>query len=290
MATVTLLGKSGILRDYLALAKPRVILLHLVTAASAMFLAVGGLPPGSTLFFTLLGGGLTAGAANALNCYFDRDLDVAMPRTQRRPLAAGRLKPNQAIAFAVITGAAGLFILSWLISLAAAALALAALAYYVVIYTLWLKRRTYWSSLIGSGAGAFSPLIGWVAVTGRIGTVPLLLAGIIILWTPPHFWSLGIFRRKEYASAGLEVIPSRNAALWIFISAVLLVAVTLILGSVAGLGLLYFVAASLLGAVLLVLAVRLWHSESLQAARRLFFYSILYLVLLFGVMIIDRLL
>ena len=213
-----------------------------------------------------------------------------MPRTQRRPLAANRLKPYQALAFAIITGFSGLVILSRLISLAAAALALAALAYYVLVYTIWLKRRTYWSSLIGSGAGAFSPLIGWVAVTGRVALAPFLLAAIIILWTPPHFWSLAIFRRKEYASAGLEVIPARYAARWIFISSILLVAVTLVLGSVAGLGLLYFVAASLLGLGLLGLAVFLWHSENSPAGRRLFFYSILYLVLLFGAIIVDVLL
>jgi protoheme IX farnesyltransferase len=285
-----LLEKSVILLDYLALTKPRVILLHLIAAASAMFLAAGQVPPADTLIFTLLGGALVAGAANVLNCYFDRDLDGIMPRTRRRPLVADRLKPYQALVFAALLGVVGLFILGRFISLTVAALALGALAYYDIIYTLWLKRRTYWSSIIGSGAGAFPPLIGWVAVTGQISLVPFLLAAVIILWTPSHFWSLAISRREEYTSAGLEVLPAGHAERWIFFSSLLLVVVTIVLGIAAGSGILYFLVAALLGLGLLLLASILWHKEDPKAGRRLFYYSLLYLGLLFAAIVTDTLL
>ena len=252
-----------------------------------MFLAARGVPPGFKVLYTLLGGSLAAGAANALNCYFDRDIDVIMPRTRRRPLASNRLKPQQALIFAVIMGLGGLGILSSLVSLAAAALALGAMAYYVMVYTIWLKRRTYWSSLIGSGAGAFSPLIGWVAVRGTLALTPFLLAAIIILWTTPHFWSLAIFRREEYYSAGLKVLPENHAALWILISSFLMVTITINLGFIAGLDLPYFITAGLTGVGLLSLAALLLRHNDSQDGRRLFFYSIFYMVLIFAAIMVD---
>jgi protoheme IX farnesyltransferase len=282
--------RATVARDYLALAKPRVILLHLVTAASAMVLAAEGQPQGSTLLFTLVGGGLVAGASNSLNCYFDRDLDRRMARTRDRPLPAGRLRPFQALAFGVITGSIGLLVLSQLVSLLVATLALVALAYYILAYTLWLKRHTYWSAIIGSGAGALPPLIGWVAVTGHVGLTPLLLFAIIVLWTPPHFWALAIFRGDEYWQAGLTVLPAGQATRWITLFSSLLVLASLLLAPAASLGRLYLVVAPLLGLAFLVLAVRLQYRESLRLARHLYFYSILYLIILFAAMVVDCLL
>ncbi len=168
-------------------------------------------------------------------------------------------------------------------------LAVGALAYYVLVYTLWLKRQTYWSSIIGSGAGAFPPLIGWIAVTGRIEISPFLLFAVIVFWTPPHFWSLAIFRRKDYERANLGVIPARNAARWIAIFSFLLVGVSFLLVQAAHLGILYAVSALLLGSVLLILASQLQLRESSQTARYLYLYSIFYLVALFSAMLVDKL-
>ena len=206
---VEILVRKNSWRDYAALTKPRVVLLHLVTTAAAMFLAAGGLPRLSILTATLLGGALVAGAANVLNCYFDRDIDKMMARTLRRPLPAGRLSPDQAFTFGLIAGIAGVWVLTRFVGIGVAALAVAAMIYYVLLYTLLLKRRSSWSTVFGSGAGAFPPLIGWLAVTGRIELTPFLLFGIVALWSPPHFWSLAIFRRREYETAGLQVTPGR---------------------------------------------------------------------------------
>jgi protoheme IX farnesyltransferase len=274
--------------DYLALAKPRVVLLHLITAAAAMFLA-RGLPPLSILMFTLVGGALMVGSSNALNCYIDRDIDGMMLRTHNRPLPAGRLRPFQAMAFGVVTGFMGLLILGRLVGLAAAAMAAGALIYYIVVYTLWLKRRTSWSAVIGSGAGAFPPLIGWIAVTGTIGITPFILFAIVALWSPPHFWALAISRRNDFQSAGLGVMPARNTSRWIFAFSSLLMAVSILLVPVAHLGFLYLGTASVLGLVFLGLALRLLYKEDFRAARRLFSYSIVFLIVLFGAMLIDRL-
>lgn len=254
-----------------------------------MFLAVHGLPPIATLLFTLVGGGLVAGASNALNCYLDRDLDGMMARTRHRPLPAHHLRPCQALAFGIVTAFFGLLILSQLVSLAAAALAGGALAYYILIYTLWLKRRTAWSTVIGSGAGAIPPFIGWAAVTHRVELTPFLLFAIISLWTMPHFWALALFRRHDYELAGLRVLSVRNAIRWIVVCSFLLVAATLLLVPAAGLGFLYLGVASFSGLVLLNLAARLRHENIFHTAQHLYSYSIAYIVILFGAMMADRL-
>jgi heme o synthase len=276
-------------KDYLVLAKPRVILLHLLTAAAAMFLAAGGVPSLTLMVFTLIGGGLVAAASNALNSYFDRDIDSMMLRTRGRPLPDGRLSPYQALVFGIITSFAGVYILSQMVNWIAATLAIGAMAYYILIYTLWLKRRTYWSSIIGSGAGAFPPLIGWVAITGHVELTPFVLFAIIALWTPPHFWSLAIFRRRDYSLAGLGVIPTRNTARWITVFSLVLAAVSLLLVRTAGLGGIDLGAALFLGSILLVMSVRLQLKEDSNRPRQLYWFSIIYLVLLFGAMLIDRL-
>ena len=272
---------------YLSLTKPKAIPAHFLTAAAAMFLAAGGAPPSSTLLLTLLGGGCTAAAANTLNCFFDRDIDALMARTRGRPLPSGLVRPDHALIFAGVLGLAGISILGGLVSSAAAILALVALAYYVLAYTLWLRRRTRWSSIVGSAIGAVPPIIGWVVVTDRVTLAPFLLSAIIILWTVPHFWALAYFRRREYAEAGLRTPSEKGAGIWITASSSALVAASLVLAPAAGLGFVYIAAACALGAGLIYLGVRMSRREPLPAARHLYSYSIVYLAVLFGAMIVD---
>jgi heme o synthase len=274
---------------YVNLAKPRGILPHLITAAAAMFLAAGGTPPITTLVFTLVGGGLVAGAANTFNSYLDRDIDTVMVRTQRRPLPSRLISPNRALTCGIILGITGVSILSSLAGWAAAALAIIALLYYVIPYTLWLKRRTYWATIIGSGIGAIPPLIGWAAVSPHIALTPFLLSGIIILWTIPHFWALALFRREDYEKAGLKVLPVKGTATWIIICTCLLTAATIVLARAANLGVLYTGTAAVLGAVLLALTLQINRREPSIPARTLYRYSIFYIAVIFLVMIIDKL-
>jgi heme o synthase len=281
--------QRSLIRDYTALTKPRVILLHLVTTAAAMFLAAGGVPRLSILLATLVGGALVAGASNALNCYFDRDIDKMMARTRRRPLPSGHLSPEQAFIFAALIGLAGVLILTRFVSIVVAALAVAAFTYYVLLYTLGLKRHTAWSTVIGSGAGAFPPLIGWIAVTGRVELTPFLLFAIVALWSPPHFWSLAIFRSREYENVGLQVTPARHTPFLIALFSFLLVIMTFWLVRAAALGPLYAVSTLVLGISLVALAVRLNLKKNPQSARSLYIFSIVYLFLIFGIMLTDRL-
>ncbi len=279
---------APVLKDYLSLFKPRVVLLHVITAAAAMVLAARGWPSLAVLVCTLAGGGLVAGASNALNCYLDRDIDRIMVRTRRRPLPSGRLSPSQALAFSGIMASIGLFILTVWVNWIVALIAVGALIYYVVVYTLWLKRWTFWSSIASSGVGAFPPLIGWLAVTGKIEMTPLILGLIIVFWTPPHFWSLAIFRRQDYEKAGLKVIPSRYTAWWIIGFSFLLVSISLWLIKVADLGLIYSTSAIVLGLILLVLTAQLQLKENAPSSRRLYLYSVFYLLILFAAMMTDR--
>jgi protoheme IX farnesyltransferase len=276
------------LTAYLSLAKPRGILPHFITAAAAMFLAAGGTPPVFVLTFTLLGGGLVAAAANTLNSYLDRDIDALMTRTRHRPLPSGYIRPGHALAFGVILGLAGILILDIFINRTAALLAVIALTYYVLPYTVWLKRRTYWSVIVGSGIGAIPPLIGWAAITPKFELTPFLLSAIIILWTLPHFWTLAVFRRDDYARAGLRMLPEKGMAWWIIVPSLALVAVTLVLIPAAGMGLIYTVTACVLGALFMYPALRMGRKDNLRTAKALYAYSVFYIAAIFGVMIIDR--
>lgn len=280
--------KAAAVRDYLGLAKPGSVAAHLVTAAAAMFLAAGGTPYPMTLLFTLVGGGLVAGGSNALNCYLDRDLDALMARTRRRALPAGRLEAGRALAFGVALAIAGLLILDRLVSPYAAGLAALALVYYVLVYTLWLKRRTAWSAVIGCAVGAFPPLVGWVAVTGGLTLTPFLLSAVIALWTMPHVWALALSRRGEYDGAGVAVPRTGVAVKATLAASVALVGASLALAAAGGLGVLYWAVAGGAGLHFVYLAGRLWRDRP-GAARRLYAYSIVYLVLLFGAVLADTL-
>jgi protoheme IX farnesyltransferase len=278
---------SGTLRAYLRVTKPAAILPHFITAAAAMSLAAKGTPPANLLAWTLLGGGCVAAAANTFNSYLDRDIDALMARTRHRPLASGRLKPNHALVLGAVSMVVGFLILGGLVNRIAAMLAALVLGYYILPYTLWLKRRTYWGTIIGSGIGAIPPLIGWVAVTKQVELTPFLLSAIIMLWTLPHFWSLAFFRREEYIGVGIRVLPGKGVASGIIGCCILLAAVTLLLAPAAGLDRFYLGAACFLDAGLLYLALRMKQRGTPQAARHLYVYSIIYLTLLFGAIMID---
>ena len=267
--------------DYLSLLKPRVTALHLFTAAVAMLLASHGSPPVKAFALVLVGGGLTAGGSNALNCYFDRDLDALMERTKNRALPAGRLSARNVLVFGLVCGAVGLTLMAWL-SMYVAGMALAAFASYALVYTLWLKPRGGAGTVLSSGIGAVPPLIGWLAVTGHFSITPILLFGIIALWTPPHFWALALSRGEEYSGAGLAVLPGKNPAVWIAAFAVLLIATSLILVPVAHPGTVYAISAVTLGLFFLLLCVNSIARPSPSTARLLYVYSIIYLVLLFA--------
>lgn len=290
MATAAVTVKPiSVFADYLSLAKLKSIIPHLVTAAAAMFLAAKGLPVVSTLVLTLTGGGLVAAASNTLNNYLDRDLDKNMLRTDSRPLPSGRLHPSYALLFSCLSAVAGLIILGVLVNITTAFLALGALIYYVIVYTLFLKRRTYWSAIIGSGVGALTPLIGWAAVTNRWSITPFILSAVIILWTLPHFWSLAIYRRKDYNHAGIQTLPPKGPVFWINVCSILLVSVSIVLVPAAGLNRIYLVTAGVLGGPFIFLSFLMYNQKS-QSSRILHLYSIVYISLLFTAMIIDRLL
>jgi len=281
--------ESDTIGRYLSLAKARSILPHLITASAAMFIAVQRIPPVTILFFTLLGGACVAAAANTFNSLLDTDIDALMMRTRHRPLPSGSIHRNQALVFGIVIGIAGVFTLGKFVGWIPAALAVLALLYYVVPYTLWLKRKNYWSAIVGSGAGALPPLIGWWAVTSKIEAAPFLLSVIVILWTLPHFWTLAIVRQDDYERAGINNLPLTGAILWITVSSFLLVAFSMLLKLVANLGLFYIMMAIVLGIVFLILVWQLRRNRPQKYFGYLYRYSIFYIGLLFASIIIDKL-
>ena len=284
-STVTL-RRIGYFAGYLDLAKPKSIIAHLITAAAGVVLAAGGRPQVDILVFTLGGGACLAAAANALNSYLDRDIDALMLRTSRRPLPSGRVAPDRALGLGAGLGAVGMLILGLWVNWLSAAIAVAALAYYG-LYTLFLKRRSRWAAVAGSGAGALPPLIGWVAVTNRIEMTPLVLSLMIALWTLPHFWALAIYRREDFERAQLRVMHAKGVFGSIAGCSLLLTAASLLLWRVAHLGPIYLTVASLLGSGLLGLALTLRRGDKTAAARRLYGYSIAYIAVIFAAMIVD---
>jgi protoheme IX farnesyltransferase len=276
---------------YVALTKPRIIELLLITTLPTMVVAERGIPPVSLMAATLVGGALAAGGANAINMVVDRDIDRIMHRTRNRPLVTGAVTPRAALTFALVLEVAA-FVELWLaVNLLSAALAVSATLFYVFVYTLWLKRTSSQNIVIGGAAGAVPVLVGWAAVTGGLSWTPLVLFAVIFVWTPPHFWALAVKYREDYQAANVPMLPTvataRRTGRSIFLYTVLLVAVTLVLAPVASLGAVYVAAAVALGAVFLVLAARLWRDPTPGRAMRLFSYSITYLTLLFVAMAVD---
>lgn len=279
---------------YVALTKPRIIELLLVTTVPTQVVAARGLPSGWLVIATVIGGSLAAGGANAINMYVDRDIDRIMKRTQGRPLVTGAMTPRAALTFAVGLEVAAFAWLWGFVNLLSAVLAVSACLFYVFVYTLWLKRTSTQNIVIGGAAGAVPVLIGWSSVTGSLAWPPVVLFAVIFYWTPPHFWALAIKYRDEYAAADVPMLPSvvslRATSIRIIIYTVVLWALTLAFSSVAGMGDLYLGAAIVLGGLFLWLAFRLLQAPSTKSAMRLFSYSITYITLLFGAMAIDVLL
>ena len=247
---------------YIALTKPRIIELLLVTTLPTMVVAKRGLPSVWLMLATLVGGTLAAGGANAINMVVDRDIDRLMDRTKNRPLVTGAMSPTAALVFALALEAAA-FLELWLaVNLLSAVLAVSATLFYVFIYTLWLKRRSSQNIVIGGAAGAVPVLVGWAAVTNSLSWAPIVLFAIIFIWTPPHFWSLAVRYKEDYAAASVPMLPAvasmKRTTREIVLYTVALVGVTFLFGPVAHLGAIYFVSAAVLGAGFLAITVRLW--------------------------------
>ena len=276
---------------YVALTKPRIIELLLVTTVPTMVVAQGSVPPVWLMVATVLGGTLAAGGANAINMYVDRDIDALMERTKSRPLVTGAVTPRAALVFAVSIEVLAFVWLWAVVNLLSAVLAVAACLFYVFVYTLWLKRTSTRNIVIGGAAGAVPVLIGWSSVTNTVTWSAVVLFGVIFFWTPPHFWALAIKYKDDYARADVPMLPSvasyRDTTTKMLAYTVVVVALTLLFGWTAGLGLLYWASAVVLGAVFIWMSVDVMRTESPSKAIRLFTFSITYVTLLFGVMAAD---
>ncbi len=291
---------KDVVKAYVALTKPRIIELLLVTTVPAMFLAAGGIPPLQLVLWTMVGGMFAAASANTFNCVLDADIDEIMRRTRRRPVPRHQISTGSATAFGAVLGILATLVLGFGANWLSAVLALVANAFYVFVYTMWLKRRTSQNIVWGGIAGCFPPLIGWTAVTGQLAWAPFVLFAIVFLWTPPHTWALAFRYRDDYAAASVPMLPvvkpAPHVAMQIFWYSVATVAVSLLLWPLAPTGWLYPVVALGLGAVFLVEAWKLWQRarsgvEVAQLkAMRLFHWSNSYLALLFLAMAVDPLL
>ena len=283
--------RAAVGRSYVALTKPRIIELLLVTTLPTMFVARRGVPSFGLMVATLVGGTLAAGGANALNMVADRDIDRLMRRTQGRPLVTGDVSPRGATVFALVLEAVAFVELWLLVNLLSAGLALAATAFYVFVYTLWLKRTSSQNIVIGGAAGAVPVLVGWAAVTDQVGWPAVVLFALIFLWTPPHFWALAVRYADDYRAAGVPMLPVvttlTRTANQILVYTVLLVSTSFVFGAVGHMGVLYLVAAAGLGARFVLYSLRLRLRPAMQTAIGLFHYSILYLALLFAAMAAD---
>ena len=286
-----LAGDGAEPRDFVALLKPSVMSLVVFTGFVGLLLAPGHLHP-VLAAVAILCIAVGAGAAGAINMWYDRDIDAVMSRTRNRPIPAGRVEPAEALAFGVVLAIASVVVMALAVNFAAAALLTLSIAFYVFVYTVWLKRRTPQNIVIGGAAGAFPPMIGWAAVSGDISLVSVALFTIIFLWTPPHFWALALYRSDDYARAGVPMLPvtagDAETRRQILLYSLLLVPATLAPWALGAVGLIYLGGALLLGGVFLAGAVAVRRETGDSAAKRLFGYSIAYLFLLFALMILDR--
>lgn len=279
-------------KDYLELCKPRVVLLMLLTAIVGMLLAAPGFVSWGILFFGTLGIALAASSGAVLNHLVDRKIDAKMFRTQQRPIASGRINPQQALIFAIVLGCTGMAILIFWINWTTAILTLLTLIGYAIIYTVFLKHTTPQNIVIGGLAGAMPPLLGWTAVTGQIQYAGWLLVLIIFAWTPPHFWSLAIYRYEDYAKARIPMLPVTHGIkftkLSILLYTLVLTAVTMLPFVVDMSGMIYFVGVGLLDLGFIYWAVKLMRSNNPKVAMQTFQYSIIYLMLLFVILLMDH--
>ncbi len=283
-------------RDFFALTKPRVMSLVVFTGLCGLLAAPGHIHP-VIGFAAVLCIAMGAGGAGALNMWWEADIDAQMKRTAKRPLPQGRLRPTDARDFGIALSVASVGVMGLAVHWLAAAILAVSILYYAVIYTIWLKPRTPQNIVIGGGAGAFPPLIGWVAVTGQITLMPVLLFALIFLWTPPHFWALALFVKSDYAKAGIPMLPvvagEAVTRRQILIYSVLLFPVALAPWWIGGTGAIYGVAAAILSALFVALAVpvalrRAGEGDAMKPEKRLFSYSVLYLFAVFAALVVDR--
>ncbi|EDP66495.1 putative protoheme IX farnesyltransferase (heme o synthase) [alpha proteobacterium BAL199] len=285
-------GGAASVVDYVALLKPRVMSLVVFTGAVGLAVAPGHLNPVLAVIAVLCIA-IGAGASGAINMWYDRDIDAVMERTKTRPIPAGRMNPDEALAFGVVLAGFSVLVMGLAVNWAAAVLLAVTIGFYVFIYTMWLKRRTPQNIVIGGAAGAFPPMIGWAAVTGDVSVASIVLFAIIFMWTPPHFWALALWRCGDYARAGVPMLPvvagDRETRRQILIYAVLLAPLGVAPWFLGFAGLGYGMAATVLGALFVVAAVRVWRGSDAdhRPAKQLFGYSILYLFALYGALLID---
>ena len=285
-------GLRTVISDYVALTKPKVMSLLLVTAFGGMVLAAEGLPGAGLIATVILGGALASGGASALNHWLDRDIDRLMARTATRPVASERVSGRQALVFGLILNVLAFALLWWGANLLAALLAMGGSVFYVVVYTKWLKRTTTQNIVIGGAAGAVPPLVGWAAVTGGLTLPAFYLFAIIFFWTPPHFWALALLIRRDYAEAGVPMLPvvageeSTRRHILLYTLALMMLTVLLYLAT-DSLGLVYLTSAIVLGLGFVVYALRLFRQHGPRAAAPIYRYSLLYLALLFAVIMVD---
>ena len=278
-----------LLADYVSLTKPKVQSLLLLTTVATMYVA--GTPSPLLVALTCLGGYLSAGGAGAVNHYWDRDIDARMERTADRPIPSGRVSPAAALRFGILLVVASVVLLGWAVNWLAAGLSFCGFVGYVGVYTIWLKRRTVQNIVIGGAAGAVPPLVGWAAVTGRLAWTAVFLFAIVFYWTPPHFWALSLLMKEEYAKVEVPMLPvvrgEGETRRQILIYTVLLYAVTQLPFCAGKLGGIYLAASMLLGFAFIFGSVRLYRLATRRAALQLYLFSLAYLALLFGAMVLD---
>jgi protoheme IX farnesyltransferase len=290
--SAALAGAGSRVSDYVALLKPRVMSLVVFTGFVGLVLAPGQLHP-LLAAIAVLCIALAAGAAGAINMWFDRDIDAIMERTKLRPIPAGKVAPDDALAFGILLSVFSIALMGLAVNWAAASLLALTIGFYVFVYTMWLKRRTPQNIVIGGVAGAFPPMIGWAAVTGDVSWTSISLFLLIFMWTPPHFWALALYRRGDYAAAGVPMLPvvagERATKIQMLVYAVLLLPVSLAPTLLGAVGWLYGASAFVLSSLFIVASLRVLATDSHRPARQMFAYSILYLFLLFALMLADRL-
>ena len=277
--------------DFIELLKPRVMSLVVFSGFAGLMVAPGDLHP-VLAAVAVLCIAVGAGASGAINMWYDRDIDAIMQRTRKRPIPAGRVDPQEAVSFGIVLAIGAVTLMALAVNWLAAGLLALTIAFYVFVYTMWLKRRTPQNIVIGGAAGAFPPMIGWAAVTGEISLASIALFLLIFMWTPPHFWALALYRTGDYAKAGVPMLPvvagARATKLQMLIYTVLLFPLALAPWALGLAGAVYAAAAVMLGLLFILAAVRVWFDSGERAARQMFAFSILYLFLLFTLLIVDR--
>jgi protoheme IX farnesyltransferase len=277
--------------DFIELLKPRVMSLVVFSGFAGLMVAPGQLHP-VLAAVAVLCIAVGAGASGAINMWYDRDIDAVMQRTRKRPIPAGRVDPQEAVSFGIVLAIGAVTLMALAVNWLAAGLLAFTIAFYVFVYTMWLKRRTPQNIVIGGAAGAFPPMIGWAAVTGQVSLASIALFLLIFMWTPPHFWALALYRTGDYAKAGVPMLPvvagARATKLQMLVYTVLLFPLALAPWALGVAGALYGAAAVILGLLFILAAVRVWFDSGERAARQMFAFSILYLFLLFTLLIVDR--